>query len=163
MQRPLKDAPQRSRSLSVIRLRVADRLLVRLRSGRLDVDLAAGRAPEWSRLHAVRADQLESLSFRTELADNWDRVLGIATGRLAGTRNARAVLRREQIVEAEPQISQLTALLRALRPVPASGVAAAHVLLTDGTGPVYSPLSKTVLSVAVADAIALLNSSSPMS
>src|ERR1700722_9230144 len=118
MQRSVGDAQQRNRNLSILRLRVADRLLVRLRSGRLDVDLAAGGPREWSRLHAMRAEQLESLPFRAELADNWDRVLGIATGQVKGSRNARAVLRTDQIAKAEQQISQLTALLRELRPVP---------------------------------------------
>jgi hypothetical protein len=163
MQRSVGDAQQRNRNLSILRLRVADRLLVRLRSGRLDVDLAAGGPREWSRLHAMRAEQLESLPFRSELADNWDRVLRIATGKVKGSRNARAVLRTDQIAQAEPQISQLTALLRELRPVPPSGVAAAYVLLTDGTGPVYNPASETDLSTAVTNAIALLNSPSPLS
>jgi hypothetical protein len=111
----------------------------------------------------MRAEQLESLPFRAELADNWDRVLRIATGKVKGSRNARAVLRTDQIAQAEPQISQLTALLRELRPVPPSGVAAAYVLLTDGTGPVYNPASETDLSTAVTNAIALLNSPSPLS
>jgi hypothetical protein len=65
----------------------------------------------------------------------------------------------DRIVAAEPQIRELTALLRAPQPVPARGVAAANLLLTDGTGPLYNPLltSKTVLSEAVTVAVSLLD------
>ena len=151
------NSPLGSRKHVILRPRVVDRLLARLLSGRLDGELAAGRPPEWSRLHAARADRLVSLPFRAELADNWDHVLDIATGRAAGSRNARAVLRRDRVAEAAPQIRELTASLRAPQPVTARGVASARQLLTDGTGPVYSPISTTILSEAVADAVARLD------
>lgn len=144
-----------------VRSRVGDRLRVRLQSRRLDGDLATGKPPEWSRLHAARADQLESLPFRTQLADDWDHVLAIATGRAVASRNARAVLLMGRVAEAEPRIRELTSVLRSGRPVPARGVAAAYLLLTDGTGPLYQSVRETVLSDAVAAAVALLDPGLP--
>jgi hypothetical protein len=155
------DSPQGTRNFLILRSRVMDRLLARLLSWRLDGELATGRPPEWSRLHAARADHLVSPPFRTEIADNWDRLLGIATGRVAASRRGRAILRRDQVAEAAPRIRELTTLLRAPMPVPARGVASAYLLLTDGTGPLYNPVSKTVLSDAVADAVALLDPAHP--
>jgi hypothetical protein len=136
-------------------------MLARLQSWRLDKELAAGHPPEWSRLHAARADQLVSPAFRTELADHWDRVGGIATRRVAAPRQGRAILLRDQVAAAEPRILELTALLRAPMPVPARGVAAASQLLTDGTGPLYNPASDIVLANAVAAAVALLTPTHP--
>ncbi len=52
-------------------------------------------------------------------------------------------------------------MLRAPTPVPARGIASAYLLLTDGTGPLYSPISKIVLSDAIADAVALLDPAQP--
>ncbi len=130
-------------------------------SWRIDGELAVGRPPEWSRLHAARADHLESTAFRTELANDWDHVLEVATGRAAATRQSRAVLRRDRIADAEPQIRELTTLLRAPTPTPARGVASAYVLLTDGTGPLYSPVSEVILSAAIAEAVALLHPAQP--
>jgi hypothetical protein len=162
MPRNIADNPQGGRTFPTFRSRTVDRLLARAQSWRLDSELAEGRRPpEWSPLHAVRADYLESPAFRTELADNWDRVLGIATGRVPGTRNSRAVLRRDQVVEAEPQIRELTTLLRSSTPLPARGVASAQLLLTDGTGPLYNCVSDTVLANAVAAAIALFDPAQP--
>lgn len=134
----------------------------RLLSGRLDSALAAGCAPESSRLHAIRAGHLVSLPFRTELADNWDRVLGIATGCLAASAHRRTVLRQDRVVEAQLRIRELTTLLRVPLPVPARGVASAYLLLTDGTGPLYSPVSTAVLSDEVARAVAQLDPASPL-
>jgi hypothetical protein len=137
--------------------RAGDRLLSGLLSWRLDGELAGGSPPEWSRLHAARADHLVSSPFRTELADNWDRLVGIAAGSVPGTASARRLLRKETVVETTPQIRELTALLRAPRPVAARGVASAYRLLTDGTGPLYNADSGTILSDAVANAIVLLD------
>ena len=161
MRRPTTDSPQRLRIFLIPRFRVVDRLLARLSSWRLDGELAAGHPPDWSPLHAARADHLVSLPFRSRLADNWDRVLGIATGRVAATGSGRRLLRKDPIAEAEPQIRELTALLRGPQPVLARGVATAHLLLTDGTGPLYNHASETVLSRAVADAVSQLDPAHP--
>jgi hypothetical protein len=157
MRRIIVDSQQSARTFVIPRFRAADRLLARLLSFRLDGELAEGRPPEWSRLHAARADHLESVTFRNELADNWDHVMEVAAGRTATPGRSRSPLRRDRVADAEPRIRELVTLLRGPQPVPARGVAVAHQLLTDGTGPLYQPASKTALSEAVADAIALLN------
>lgn len=142
----------------MIRPRAVDRVLARLKSTRLDRELVAGRPPEASRLHAARADRLVSASFRAELADNWEHVLQVATGRTSPG-HGRFVLRYERIIEAEPQIRELVNLLRAPLAGPACGVAAASLLLSDGTGPLYSPLpaNKAVLSDAVGSVVSMLD------
>jgi hypothetical protein len=139
-----------------------DRLVARLKSGRLDDELASGGLPQSSRLHAARADQLISPPFRTELADNWEQVLQIAAGKAPPGRG-RFIRHRDRIDEAEPQIRELISALRAPSPVSVRGVAAAKQLLTDGTGPLYNPLitSKTALAEAVAVAVSMLDSAHP--
>jgi hypothetical protein len=140
-----------------LRPRAADRVLAQLKSARLDRELASDQSNS-SRLHAVRADRLVSASFRTELAGNWEHVLEIATGRTPPGQG-RFVVPYDRVIEAEPQIRELTGLLRGSRPVLARGVAAASLLLTDGTGPLYNRLltDKTVLSDAVAGVVSMLD------
>lgn len=157
----ITDNPEDARTYVILRSRVVDRTFSRLLSSRLDTALAAGRAPETSRLYAARADHLVSQPFRAELADNWDRVVDIATGRQAASAHRRAVLRKDRVVDAQQRIRELTALLRAPMPVPARGVAAAHVLLTDGMGPLYSPVCTATLSDEVARAVAGLGPAPP--
>lgn len=131
--------------------------LARMLSWRIDAELVAGRPPEWSRLHAARADYLVSSAFRSELADNWQHVLGVAIGSATASRQALSILRRDRILEAEPRIRDLVKLLRGQQALPAGGVAAAHDLLTDGTGPLYNPVSTTTLSDAVAQIVTRLD------
>jgi hypothetical protein len=130
-----------------------DRLAARLRSTRLDRELAAGRPPEWSRLHAARAQQIVSLPFRETLASDWERLL----------RRSRAPLpRRDRVAAAAAAIRLLAERLRAPLPVPARGVALANVLLTDGLGPLYNRLSTDSLDEAVSRAAALLDPAAPL-
>jgi hypothetical protein len=156
------DNKRDARTFVILRSHAVDRLFARLKSGRLDQELASGCLPQSSRLHAARADYLVSPSFRTDLADNWEHVLQIATGR-ASPGQGRFLLRYDRIAEAEPQIRELTVLLRGPLPVPARGVAAANLLITDGTGPLYNPLltSKTVLADAVAAVVSMLDPTHP--
>jgi hypothetical protein len=66
------------------------------------------------------------------------------------------------VAAAESSLRLLVDCLRAPLPVPARGVALANLLLTDGTGPLYSPLSTVDLADAVAEAGALLDPASPL-
>jgi hypothetical protein len=151
------DGKQGARASRTFTSRVLYGPLARMLSWRIDAELAAGRPPEWSRLHAVRADQLVSPAFRSELADNWEHVLGVAIGSATASTQARSILRRDRILEAEPRIRELVKLLRGQQALPAGGVASARDLLTDGTGPLYSPVSGTKLSDAVAEVVARLD------
>jgi hypothetical protein len=133
--------------------RTIDRLAARLLGARLDRELAAGRAPEWS---AARAEHIVSLPFRQTLADDWDQLL-------RPRRRQPRLLRRERVAAAEPAIRLLTEQLRAPLPVPARGVALASVLITDGCGPLYNPSVKAGLEEPVLQAVAFLDAASPLS
>ena len=63
---------------------------------------------------------------------------------------------------AEPVIGLLAERLRMPLPVPARGVALANLLLIDGTGPLYNPLSTVALEDAVAEAVAFLDPAAPL-
>jgi hypothetical protein len=143
--------------------RLVDRPLARLLAWRLDPELAEGRPPEWSRLHAARADIFVSRAFRTELAGNWNHVLEVALGEAAAPAQVRGRLRRDGIVAAEPRIRELIALLLGPQSLPPGGIASAQQLLTDGTGPLYifGNDSTISLSDAVAEIVARLNPAQP--
>jgi hypothetical protein len=141
--------------------RLADRLLARARGASLDQQLAAGCSPESTRLLAARAQQIVSLSHRTSLARSWDHVLRVARrgpslGTPAVPLNVRAIL------AAEPAIRELTERLAAPLPVTARGVAAATVLLTDATSPVYGRPSSDALAVLLDGAITNLDPAQPL-
>jgi hypothetical protein len=148
------DRPNGAVSLITRPCRRIDRLGARLRAARLDHELAAGRPPEWSRLHAARAEYLVALPFREALADSWERILRSPAVRVRPL-GAR-------VAAAEPSIRLLIERLRAPLPVPARGVALASVLLTDGTGPLYSPLSAVALDDALAEVVARLDPAAPL-
>ena len=116
------------------RARVTDRLLARVFGVSLDRRLAAGEAPESSRPLAVRAQQIVALDRRRELARQWEHLLAVA----AVPVRPRTLLCRDRIVAATAEVHDLAGQLRAPLPVAAAGVAAARMLLTDATGPVWN-------------------------
>ena len=69
---------------------------------------------------------------------------------------------RDRIAAAEPSIRELVACLRVPLPVPAQGVAAATVLLTDATGPLYHRRSHAALDDLLREAIAQLDPARPL-
>ncbi|MGD0554615.1 MAG: hypothetical protein ABSA93_06500 [Streptosporangiaceae bacterium] len=149
------DQPGGTDSLSLRPCRAIDRFTARMLGTRLDRELAAGRAPEWSRLHAARAEHIVSLPFRQALADDWERLTQ------PRTRKAR-LPQWHRVATAERQIRLLAGRLRAPLPVPARGVALAGLLLTDGGGPLYNPLSTVALDDVVNRAAALLDPAAPL-
>ena len=141
--------------------RFIDRLLARALGASLDDQLAAGRSPESSRLLAARAQDIVALPRRTSLAQSWDHVLRVA--RRAPTRRTPAVpLNAAAIVTAEPAIRELMERLAAPLPVTAQGVAAATVMLTDATSPVYGRQSPDALAHLLDVAIAQLDPARPL-
>jgi hypothetical protein len=124
--------------------RLPDQLLGRMFGSSLDRELAAGRPPESGRRLAARADDIVSLRKRQALARNWEHLLEMAR-RPLGPGSARTLLRRDQIAAAEPEVREMMARLLAPLPVAARGVAAASVLLTDATGPLYNRRNHTAL------------------
>jgi hypothetical protein len=88
---------------------------------------------------------------RKQLARDWGRLLQAARTRRPGS--LVAMMCRDRIIAAEPEIRQLQDALRAPLPVPARGVAMASQLLVDGTGPVHNRRSDIDLHNALQAAI----------
>lgn len=136
----------------------ADRVLARMFGASLDRQLAAGQPAESDRLLAARAQHIVSLPRRRALARDWEHLL-----RVARRAPAPAVpLCRDRIAAAEPSIRELVACLRVPLPVPARGVAAATVLLTDATGPLYHRHSRATLDGRVREAVGQLDPARPL-
>jgi hypothetical protein len=130
--------------------------LARWLSFPLDAKLADGCPPHLGRLRSVRsvrAQTLVSPAAREELAEGWSRLVEVTRARAHGAARARVAPPRERLAAAEPQIQQLVARLRSPVPVAARGVAAANLLLRDGTGPLYNPRCHDDLRAAVIHAI----------
>jgi hypothetical protein len=111
-------------------------LLLRLKAGRLDADLAAGCSPESTPRHESRARHLVDPQTRHALAASWEHLLAVTARRTRGL-SGRVPLQRERVHRAEPEIREMIAALRTTGPMPVRGVAIATTLLTDGCGPVY--------------------------
>jgi hypothetical protein len=144
--------------------RLADRMLARALGASLDQQLATGCAPESCRLLAARAQDIVSLPHRESLARSWDHLLRVA--RRAPTLRTPAVpLNAAAILAAEPAILELMERLIAPLPVPAQGVAAATIPLTNATSPVYgrqSPDAPDALAGLLDDAINQLDPARPL-
>ena len=141
--------------------RLADRLLARAFGAALDQQLAAGRSPESTRLLAARAQYIVSLPHRTSLARSWDHVLRVAL-RGPSARTPAVPLNIRAILAAEPAIRELRERLAAPLPVTAQGVAAAPVLLTNATSPVYGRPGPAALAGLLDAAIAELDPAQPL-
>ena len=126
----------------------------------LDRRLAAGQAPESGRLLAVRAQQIVTLGRRRELARNWERLLAVAAA--GPSSRPRALLCRDRIVAAATEVGDLAGHLRAPLPVAATGVAAARVLLTDATGPVFNRRDRSALDTRLRGISAMLDPAVPL-
>jgi hypothetical protein len=143
-------------------LRLADRVLSRVLGASLDSQLAVGCQPETALLLASRAQHIVSSRSRNTVAGGWDHLLEVAR---SGQRNRprAAPVRADKIAAAEPAIHELVRRLTTPLPVRAQGVAMASVLLTDGTGPVYSRSSPVTLAAALDAAIVQLDPALPLS
>lgn len=117
---------------TLVPIRARDRAGAHLRSLTLDAELAAGEPVSTDRQRAVRAAMLVAPELRRQLANGWQDVL------LHPSRGIIPVLRSE-VRAARDEIQELAAALRSAGPVAPRGVAIANLLLTDGTGPLYTP------------------------
>ena len=141
--------------------RLADRMLARVLGASLDQQLATGCPPESSRLLAARAQDIVSLPHRESLARSWDHLLRAAR-RAPSLRTPAVPLNAAAILAAEPAIRELMERLTAPLPVPAQGVAAATIPLTDATSPVYGRPSPGALAGLLGDAINQLDPARPL-
>jgi hypothetical protein len=140
----------------LVPVRLQDRLLARWRDQTLDGRLADGEHAEHDRLSAVRAHTLTTPRERDKLAAGWETVLRRAT-RPRPPLDRRVPLRRSAVLAAEDDIHRMVDLLRAPTPVSARGVAIAHLLLTDGAGPLYNGRGTAGVGATVRDAIRYLD------
>lgn len=116
--------------------RLTDQVLAALLSKPLDRQLAAGRPPGSSALLSARAELITGVRRRHDLARNWEHV--VARARQPHEARPLAIaIRRDRVIAAEADIRELAARLRSPRPASAQGVAAAQLLLADGTGSLY--------------------------
>ena len=127
------------------------RLTARWHPRRLDRALASGVPPEASTALALRAHELTELKRRESIADSIRRVIREAR---EGAPLAPARIRpeRSRVAAASAELTALADTLAEPGPVAATGVAQAWMLLTDGTGPLYNPDSRTSLRAGAARA-----------
>ena len=127
------------------------RLAARWHPRSLDHALAGGVPPEANTALALRARDLTELERRQSIAGAIRRVIRearegapVAPGRIRPD--------RKRVAAAAEELSALANTLLEPGPVAASGVAQAWILLTDGTGPLYNPYSRTGLRAGAARA-----------
>jgi hypothetical protein len=133
------------------RTRIGDRVVARLRSGRLDRALAAGAAPESTTALSLRARRLTALPNRRAIAQAYRRV--VREARAPGRRSyVRTTACKSRVVAASEELGRLADTLAQPGPVAPQGAAEAFLLLTDGTGPLYNPKSQLSLRACAARA-----------
>jgi hypothetical protein len=141
---------------------LGDTLRSRLLAASLDAQLAAGSAPESSRLLAARARDIVAPSRRRAVAGYWERLLRVAHGYQRARQSPVVPVCADRVVAAEPAIRDLIAQLQTPLPMPARGVAMARMLLTEATSPVYDRRARADLVTAVEAAVAELDPARPL-
>jgi hypothetical protein len=127
--------------------------MARLRAHGLDRRLADGFAPDASPQLARRAAVIASQPVRARLADDLERVLGLAESGEPRRLGAVPVRKREVVTAAEP-LRRLIAALRGPGPLAPRGIAIARRLIHDGTTPMYAKAPRGAVARAVNDALA---------
>jgi hypothetical protein len=114
---------------------LATRLLARVRAASLDRRLAAGADSSRSALLAARAAQLGRRRTRLALARDIEAVVLACEGHVSrfGVLPARVAIRANRAA-----LLDLATTLRDPQAVYVRGIAAARVMLSDGSGPVYT-------------------------
>lgn len=124
--------------VTATRVRLRDRLAVRVRAFALDWALAQGADPDRSVALELRAEQLISTKVRDEIGR--DVLWLLSWARRRQRRPIHAVpLSARMVRGVEPELAALAARLLDARPVDPRGVASARTLLCDGCSPLYQP------------------------
>lgn len=137
------------------RSRTRTRLSARLRSHDLDRALASGASPDSSAVLSLRAHTLIGATFRDALAHSIRGLIEDA-GRPLGPFTPGVPICRRKILGSRESLEGLARRLLNSDPVEACGVAEAHLLLSDGSGPAYGRPSADDLEVAVQHALRAL-------
>lgn len=111
------------------------RIAARLRSHALDGALVEGADASTSPQLTAHAARITTTSMRTKLAASLD---GLARSVDEPSFPGHVLPSRAAVVANATELHALAALLRGHNPVSPRGVAMLRVLVTDGTGPVYT-------------------------
>ena len=128
---------------------VSRRLRIHLHRGRLDRQLADGRAPDEFADLAIRAEQLADLGHRRQVARSLRRLVEQAELSPAARVGSAAPVWRRSVVRWREGVLGLAERLERPAPVDPCGVARAIVLLSDGGGPFYNGRSAHSMSDAI--------------
>ena len=142
---------------SVTRYRVRDRVLARVRARALDRALASGIPTDTTPALWLRARALTRPWVARELGQQLCRIVLEAhePRRMPGMRVMGAA--RERVLAAEDDLRVLASRLQSGEPIAAHGIAKVHLLLSDGTGPLFHRDSDRNLSEAIREATSALN------
>ncbi len=141
----------RAGQVVVERPRLRDRLAAHWLAYRLDLALAGGVSPETSAPLALRAQRLTEPDRRWSIAGALRRIVREAHDGRRG-RIGRVRANPNAVNAASGALSELADTLADPGPVAAGGVALARLLLTDGTGPLYTPDCGNLLSARATQA-----------
>lgn len=131
-------------------------MIARMLARSLDRELAAGAPAHLSGAHAARSGQLATDRTRRAVANGLDRLIERADAPLARFQ-IRAVPCREQVREATDMMRAIAARLRSAEPLGPRGIARLRTILSDPTGPFYTPVQADALTVALHEAFRLLD------
>jgi hypothetical protein len=136
------------------RVRLRDRLEARVRAHDLDRRLADGVPPERSAALTLRARRLVDRAFGTMLARRLREIVREAV--LRRVPRAQVAVRLAAVADLTAEFDELARRLVAPRPSAVRGVAQISVLLSEGSGPLYSSRADEDLGAAVRRARAAL-------
>jgi len=131
-----------------------DRIRVRVRSSRLDRELARGASPESGAGLALHAVRLARPRARRGLATAMQRVMSLAESTSPSGRPG--VVRRDTVRHARGELQGVVDRLLGAEPVDVRGVAKVRMLLADGSGPLYSRSTTRDLRAELDEAIAAM-------
>lgn len=132
----LASGPRGASYVTPWRVRLRDRVAVRVRVSALDGALARGVAPETSPALALRAHTLIGSTARQRLGDQIRQILHIAQQSHRFPIDA-VLFSRRLVRDVEPELSRLAVRLLDRSPVDVRGVASVQQLLCDSCGPLY--------------------------
>jgi hypothetical protein len=136
------------------RVRLRDRLEARVQAHDLDRRLADGVPPERSAALTLRARRLVDRAFGTMLARRLREIVREAV--LRRVPRAQVAVRLAAVADLTAEFDDLARRLVAPRPSAVRGVAQISVLLSEGSGPLYSSRADEDLGAAVRRARAAL-------
>ena len=124
---------ENSRSLGLQQVRLRDRVGARMRTTRLDEQLADGVSPESNVVLALHAARLCREDQQHQLAVSLRRVAEAARG----GRRTRVLIDRDGVRLALCELEEVATRLDSNELIDVSGIARVRSLLADGAGPLY--------------------------